>query len=225
MKDAERLKQLFTGINRARFARENKIPGGSALIYQHINGLAPIGLDAAIAYAKAFKCSLEKISPSLANKIRPVLSESPAMEDDYDIIPILNIRAACGTGAITDLATIDNTLAIPKYVLSKLAVTPEHARIIHAEGDSMSPTINDQSFVLINIADREPRDGRIFAIYLPYDGIVLKRLIFEYSGSLQKSVWIMRSDNPNKNIYPDKQLPPEDETTIIGKAIWRAGSI
>ncbi|WP_133166911.1 hypothetical protein [Solimicrobium silvestre] len=66
LEEAERLNKRFYGINRAAFAREHKIKGGQALIYQHINGLRPIGLEAAIAYTKAFQVRLEEISPRLA---------------------------------------------------------------------------------------------------------------------------------------------------------------
>jgi hypothetical protein len=69
--DAERLKERLSGFGRgqrASFARDNGIPGGVAAMYQHAKGIRPIGIDAAIAYAKAFRCGIEDISPSVAAK-------------------------------------------------------------------------------------------------------------------------------------------------------------
>lgn len=69
MEDAARLRKLFETVkNRAKFARDYDVPGGSAMIYQHINGITPIGLDAALAYMRGFGCRMEDISPSLAKK-------------------------------------------------------------------------------------------------------------------------------------------------------------
>lgn len=68
--EAEALKKRFDSVeNRAAFAREYRLPGGAAMIYQHINAIKPISLEAAICYARAFRCSLEDISRDKAKEI------------------------------------------------------------------------------------------------------------------------------------------------------------
>lgn len=67
--EAERLKARFDGVNRAKFARDNNMPGGQAMIYQHIRAVRPISLDAARIYAKGFGISIDEISPRLAAEI------------------------------------------------------------------------------------------------------------------------------------------------------------
>lgn len=67
--EAAKLKARFEGVNRAAFAREYGIKGGQASVYQHINGIRPISLDAAKAYAQGFKVSLAEISPRLAKEV------------------------------------------------------------------------------------------------------------------------------------------------------------
>ncbi|NGM79731.1 hypothetical protein [Burkholderia multivorans] len=64
--EAEHLAERFRGINRKEFAVKHSLPGGDAMVYQHLTGKRPIGRDAAIAYAKAFGCALEEISPRIA---------------------------------------------------------------------------------------------------------------------------------------------------------------
>lgn len=84
--DCERVAALFRGVeNRAAFAREYAVPGGQAMVYQHLKMLRPVGLDAAVAYAKGFHVSLSAISPTLAAKVEEVLKAGidearPAME-------------------------------------------------------------------------------------------------------------------------------------------------
>lgn len=45
-------------------------------------------------------------------------------------------------------------------------------------------------------------------------------LVREYSPQVGGMAWIMRSDNPNKKDFPDKLLPQDDRTTIVGRAVW-----
>lgn len=75
--EAERLKKRFATVsNRAEFARAHKVPGGQAMIYQHITGRRPIGMDAALSYAEGFGIPLEEISPRLAEEARKSLRVS-----------------------------------------------------------------------------------------------------------------------------------------------------
>lgn len=67
--EAANLRARFEGVNRAAFARDHHLNGGQAMIYQHINGLRRISLDAARVYAKAFGCDLSEISPRLAAEV------------------------------------------------------------------------------------------------------------------------------------------------------------
>ncbi len=77
MNDAERLAERFKSIpNRAKFARDFSVPGGQAMIYQHINDLKPISIEAAIAYANGFGCSIAEISPTIMATLKKVLDGS-----------------------------------------------------------------------------------------------------------------------------------------------------
>ena len=225
MEDAARLRKLFETVkNRAKFAREYDVPGGSSMIYQHINGITPIGMDAALAYMRGFGCRMEDISPSLAKKTK-LFSEqqkeqkSPS-EDEYSLVPILDVHAACGNGYFNDQAIVEGGFALPKVMLRELGIHEGQGRIIHANGNSMAPTIQDGAVVLINLADKEPKISKVYAVCLPHEGLVLKRLNFEYNEAAGTSVWIMKSDNTDKNQYPDRRLPPDESTIIVGRAVW-----
>ena len=56
-------------MGQAEFARVNEVPGGPSLLSQHIKNRRPINLEAAMAYARGFECSIAEISPRIAKEI------------------------------------------------------------------------------------------------------------------------------------------------------------
>lgn len=75
--EAERLKERFAAVgNRAEFARLHKVPGGQAMIYQHLTARRPMSMEAARCYAEGFGVSLEEISPRLAEEAKKSLRVS-----------------------------------------------------------------------------------------------------------------------------------------------------
>ncbi|NUA26130.1 S24 family peptidase [Cupriavidus basilensis] len=140
--------------------------------------------------------------------------------DEFALVPQLDIAAACGEGQFVDHVVVKGGLAFKRSSLRDFGVPEGSARIIYSSGGSMWPTIQDGRVVLLNLTDREPRDGKVYAICKPYDGLVLKRLVWDYHPSIGAQTWIMRSDNPDKNEHPDKILPPDDRTMIVGRAVW-----
>lgn len=44
------------------------------MIYQHLNGIKPISLEAALIYSEAFKVPLEEISPRIAQTYNKIVS-------------------------------------------------------------------------------------------------------------------------------------------------------
>ncbi|WP_052393566.1 S24 family peptidase [Mycoavidus cysteinexigens] len=143
-----------------------------------------------------------------------------ATDDEFALIPHLDIAAACGEGRFVDQVVLKGRLAIERSTLRDLGVSEAAARIIYAAGGSMWPTIQDGGLVLINIADITPKDGKVYAICTPDGGLVLKRLIWDYHPNIGAQTWIMRSDNSDKAVHPDKVLPPDDRTMIVGRAVW-----
>lgn len=141
-------------------------------------------------------------------------------DDEFAFVPQLDISASCGNGNFIDHVVVKGGLAFKRSSLHDFGVSEHAARIIYASGDSMSPTIQSGCVVLINTADIKPQEGKVYAICKPDGRLVLKRLIFDYNPAMGRQIWIMRSDNPDKIAYPDKMLPPDDRTMIIGRAVW-----
>lgn len=141
-------------------------------------------------------------------------------EEEFALVPQLDIAAACGEGRFQDHIVVKGGLAFKRSSLRDFGVPEDAARIIYAAGGSMQPTIQDGCVVLINTADRSPVDGKVYLICKPDGGLVLKRLVRDYHPALGAQAWIMRSDNPDKIAHPDKVLPPDDRTMVAGRAVW-----
>ena len=129
-----------------------------------------------------------------------------------------NVRLAAGSGAIEGTYEELGGLSFRKDFLRSCGVIkPENARIVDVDGTSMEPTIPDGAVLLVNIANREPFSGKVFALAKANEGLVVKRLI------KHGDVWMARSDNPDGN--PDFQINDSIPVTIIGRAVWMGAKI
>lgn len=173
--------------------------------------------------ARSIEKNLQIASLTLDKKL---LDESIAddlphpTDDDFAMVPQLDIAASCGDGCFHDHVVVKGGLAFKRSSLRDFGVPESAARIIYAKGGSMWPSVKDGCVVLLNTADREPKEGRVFAICTPDGDLVLKRLVWEFHPAMGAQTWIMRSDNPDKTAHPDKILPPDDRTMIAGLAVW-----
>jgi phage repressor protein C with HTH and peptisase S24 domain len=84
---------------------------------------------------------------------------------------------------------------------------------IRVKGDSMSPTILDGATVGIDKNDRRLVSGGLYAVWLNYEGVTVKR-VFVYPDRI-----ILKPDNPS---FPETTIPSTSlgEDFIIGKVVW-----
>lgn len=196
--------------NQADFIRKTGINQG------HVSGL----LNGKKTFGEESARKIEAIAglpPMFLDRIDA--AESKPKSVDYALIPILDIRLACGNGYENgDNPEILGNWKMPLSFLHKLGVPPSKAEILFAHSYSMFPTIKNGSHVLINKADTVLRDGKIYAVNV--NGEMLLKRLFHEGGN-----WVLRSDNPDKNEYPDRILPPEETTKVCGRVVWYDVSI
>lgn len=140
--------------------------------------------------------------------------------DQYAAIKQLDMKASCGNGAFTEHVVVKGELAFKRDFLRKLGVEEKFARVVYADGHSNDPTIKHGCVVLVNTNDNVPKDNNFYLICDPDGANYIKKLIREYSEKIGAMAWIMRSDNANKKEYPDKFLPVDERTTIVGRCVW-----
>lgn len=173
--------------------------------------------DKLTSIARKVGVTAEWIETGVSTSTTSVLIESGAREEDFFLIPIYSSYGSCGRGFLNDDIELIGNKAFSKEQIKKFNIDPSTACVIHAAGDSMYPYIADDDEVLIDKRIAPTRTGEIYAVMI--DGeVFIKRLAKEF-GSL-----VLRSDNPNKSIYPDMHVPPGHDLTIIGRVVWRGGS-
>ncbi len=104
------------------------------------------------------------------------------------------------------------------WIRHSLKASPSQLRIMHVEGDSMTPTLRDGDTVLVDMARRAPNPPGIFVLDDGL-GLVAKRL--EH---------IPNSDPPAVRVISDNKHYPEyertaDEIHIVGRIRWFAREI
>lgn len=139
---------------------------------------------------------------------------------EYVEIPQYDVSGSCGDGAMVGDVTVKGGLVFKKGWLESLGVQPANLATIYAQGDSMSPTIEDGQVLLVDTSEIVPRSSKIYLVCID-EQLYIKRLINIFDG------WLMRSDNQDKHRYPDINLSPERMVNIDiqGRIIWKAGTL
>lgn len=228
--EAKALAARFDAVkNRAQFARDNHIPGGGAIIYQHINGLTAISLEAAKGYANGFGVPLSDISQRLAKEVELAskhlsdkfssagLAKQIDIESDaeYASVRKVSIRLSAGVVgyAIEHIEEDAPPIVFRRDWLHRNNYIPDKLIAVYVKGDSMEPGIYDGDTVVINTSDPHPSDGDVFAVN--YEGeLLIKRL------TRDMGEWWLTSDNPDQRKHPRK-LCSGDMCIVIGKVIQK----
>ena len=231
--EAARLKERFAGVNRAEFARTHELKGGQSMIYQNITGRRPISMEAAMAYARGFGCTLEDISPRLAKEAQAAASHlelAPASTlppgamrvviddpDDQSFYHIKKVKLQLRAG-ITSFQTVPDiydgeTISLRKNWVDRKGIQPATLLALSVVGESMEPNLYEGDVVVIDTADKTMRDGGVYAFN--YDGeSVIKRLVKE------RGEWWLFSDNPDQARHRPKGCRTGD-CGIIGRVVRR----
>jgi transcriptional regulator with XRE-family HTH domain len=147
-------------------------------------------------------------------------TEFHEVEAQDNFVPIRIIgTASLGQGRIVSTEETKGYALIYKHALNRKAWTQKRSDekivCLWANGDSMSPTIQNGSLAAIDVEDRaEIRNQKIYAIELPDEGVVLKRL--HRTGDHL----ILFADNPNTPGYPKCMMLDEELSPIRGRVVW-----
>ena len=145
--------------------------------------------------------------------------EIPSKEE-YCLIPKFSVSGSCGSGSIIDNVDIKGGLVFSQSWIAAQGLNEESLVVISAVGDSMYPTIENDQVLLVDTNDKVIRSSKIY--FLCIDGEhYIKRLINMITH------WVVRSDNPDKQQYPDIEISSENMNLIQveGRVVWRGGSL
>lgn len=147
------------------------------------------------------------------------LSPQSREVDKVYVNKVEGAHLSAGNGeVIWDFDELDSSHSFQREWMKKKGLDPKRCKLWSVRGDSMYPSYPDGSTVLINLAQREPVSGKVFALVTD-DGLRLKRLHKRADG-----VWEIRSDNPEKHLYPSEEMTL-GAVAILGRLRWAAQEV
>jgi len=144
----------------------------------------------------------ERIKPAAGRE-----GKGPLYREEYRTVEVYCMGAqASGPGEFPGGEPVE-VISIPARDLKEGLVA------VRVQGDSMSPTLLDSAIVGIDTTDRRLISGRLYAVWLNYEGATIKR-VFAYPDRV-----ILKPDNPT---FPDTAIPTTSvgKDFIIGRVRW-----
>ena len=134
---------------------------------------------------------------------------------DYAAIPLYNVRAAAGGGAIVEHEAIVDVLHFKEeWIRNELRANPADLYLIYVDGESMEPTLRPGDVILVDHRDVGPsRDG----IYvLRTDGALLVKRLQRLPGGVLR----VTSDNSSYEPFNISLTQLAEDFAIIGRVVW-----
>lgn len=160
-----------------------------------------------ILLAKCFGMPVEKLSDSSDSSDSSTLKDNSLLVDFYS-----DVYASGGCGSFVSSETTDK-IYIPRLNLDK--TNKSNFKCIKVSGDSMSPTLTDNSIIVLDISQKLIKDGAIY-VFSHEDLLRVKELRNQKGGNV-----LIVSHNDD---YDNENAELKD-ISIIGRVIQYSSSI
>lgn len=157
---------------------------------------------------------------ALTSNINPALEQiddwdslTPLESDEVEITFYKDFAFACGHGS--SLEAMENEkrkLRISKATINRIGSSKDMIFATLADGDSMSPTINDGATIWIDTSKQEIKDGRIFVF--EYGGLFMCKRLYRLPNNGLKVVSDNEIDYPTFTITGEQR--EQDGFRLIG---------
>ncbi|WFB47866.1 LexA family transcriptional regulator [Vibrio coralliilyticus] len=132
----------------------------------------------------------------------------------YVVIKLYDVEVSAGSGSLIENGDPSTSLLFSeKYIRKDLGYNPENVFLLSVRGDSMEPTLKNQSIIMVNRIEEFTSDG--IYVFRFEDNLMVKRLQF-----LPERIEVV-SDNP---IYKTWEIMKKDlehkDLQIIGEVVW-----
>ena len=165
-----------------------------------------------LRYIDVLGLDIQDYLPKAATIRRPA-PNAPVEKADADGSVAIHVYALAGAGPAFDLEENDPLATI--RVPLEYAMQCDSALLV--KGDSMAWTIKSGGVVGVIRRNFDFVAGEVYAVRLPYEGLSIKRVIVDAASG----EYIIRSDNPDKEKYPDRRLSiTEYADIILGRVVW-----
>ncbi|MFK4764267.1 S24 family peptidase [Desulfobaculum sp. SPO524] len=151
--------------------------------------------------------------------VRRTVRDAPAPEREpqYDYVPLVAARLSGGGGSAQTSDRVVEYYAFQRsWLRSKGSV--DDMRLMRVTGESMSPTLDDEDIVLVDLSQNDIRVGKIYAVRMD-DEIVVKRL------ERKPGKLVLVSDN--RRFYEPQEIPLGDQSNVevLGRVVWMSREI
>jgi len=218
----DRLKELLGDESQRSFAQAVGVADGTLRAW--LSGKAEPSMQAIIAIASYKNVSIDWLLVGKSSTVKPegtteppngynTASLAPSSPDpnDYCYVPLYDVYASAGNGALIDQEQIKSQLAFKQsWFRGEMGLNPKDCCLIYVTGDSMEPTLHKNDVVMLDRSDTTYIEDGVYC--LRFDGgLVVKRV--QRANATQIKVM---SDNP---IYEPYIIGITD-AEIIGKVVW-----
>ena len=141
-------------------------------------------------------------------------SDTPINDDEVELPFFKEVELAAGSGRTVLDDVGGYKLRFAKSSLKKAGVQPENARCVTVIGNSMEPVLPEGSTVGIDTANKEIKDGKVYAI--DHDGALRIKILYKLpNGGL-------RLRSYNRDEWEDEDILPTQMqfVRIIGRLFW-----
>ena len=150
------------------------------------------------------------------------LGDDDQLSEDYVQIKETEVRFAAGNGRQAHFDEVSESVprTYRRSWFVQEGINPEQARCFKVHGESMEPFLYDGDTVLVNLAERDIINGKVYAIRYG-DELRIKRVYRKIDGGL-----VLHSDNP-AFLPRDEDVPPaivQEHIGIIGRVRDKSGT-
>lgn len=133
-------------------------------------------------------------------------------------VKLYDVEGAAGAGRSLEGEQVEGQLYFPEAQLAALGISPGQVAGVKVRGDSMEGTLADGDWVLVDLANRDPRREGVFLLWVSGERRI-KRVQRLAGGALY-----LISDNEH---YKPEMITPEQmgEVEILGRCEVRIGRV
>lgn len=200
----DKIKKIIeeNGLTQEKFG--NIIGKTNACVNQWIKGKRDLSTQDVVKICDSFS-----VSPNYLYDREKDLT----LPNDIVKIDVLDVSACCGNGIANISENVIGHQFVSKSILKEYTFTaPEHIKIIRAVGDSMTPTINPQDMIWIDISVKEPSSDGLYLLTVGQDLMIKRIQINPFNNQVQ-----IKSDNP---AYAPIIMNDYREISCLGKVIY-----
>lgn len=168
------------------------------------------GVDESVLGGRTESAQISQAGYPLRN--RQSVSSVPAMV----MVPRLALGASAGAGMLDIDERLSGAIAFDPLWLKSMQLVPDHLSIIHVDGESMAPTLNDGDDIMVDRGDNAARlrDG-VYVLRLD-DVLMVKRIALSLQPTGGRALSVS-SDNPH---YPKWVDVNPALVNIVGRVVW-----